>query len=81
MAHYILNKQRSSDYDGYLFEQYSNQKEEELFRMAEEARFLDKNKNLLFHVQYSTINKNKIGLRPEELKEILDNPTKQRGNK
>lgn len=78
IVHYILNKRRSENYDNYLFERYSNQREEELFRTAEEAKFLDKNKNYLFTVQYSTVDADRIGIKKEELNEIVNNPTKQK---
>jgi len=78
IVHYILNKRKNDDYDNYLHERYSNQKEEELFRVAEEAKFLDKNKYQVYLTQYSNINIAKIGLKPEELKEVLNNPTKQK---
>ena len=81
VAHYILNKRRENQYEDYLHNNYSNQKEEELFRMAEEARFLDKNKTLVHTIQYSTINTGRIGIKTEELNEILNNPTKQKGKK
>lgn len=75
IVHYILNKKQGS-YDSYLHENYSNQKEESLFREVEEANFLNKNKPLVNRFMYSNINKAKVGLRASELNEILTNPTK-----
>jgi hypothetical protein len=62
----------------FLYNNYSGQKEEELFRKAEEARFKDKNSSAVHNIQYSNIDKSKIGVKPEELKEIINNPTKKR---
>ena len=41
-------------------------------------RFLDKSKSNVFNNQYSTIDKTKIGVKPEELQNLLSNPQKKR---
>lgn len=74
-ANYVVNKQKSDDYKGYLHEQYSGQKEEELFREMEEAKLVDKNKPFVERVSFSTIDKSKIGIRSKELEDLLTNPT------
>jgi len=76
-VHYILNKTSSeNEYENYLHDNYSNQKEEFLFRQVEEANFLNKNKPLVNRFMYSNIDKAKVGLRASQLDEILKNPTK-----
>lgn len=76
VVHYIINKKTSNDYENYLFDHYSNEKEEFLFREVEEANFLNKNKPLVNRFMYSNIDKSKIGIRASQLDEILKNPTK-----
>ena len=77
IVHYILNKKTSeNEYENYLYDSYSNQKEEFLFREVEEANFLNKNKPLVNRFMYSNIDKSKVGLRASQLDEILKNPTK-----
>lgn len=77
IVHYILNTKNSeNEYDNYLYDNYSNQKEEFLFREVEEANFLNKNKPLVNRFMYKSIDKSKIGLRSCQLDEILKNPTK-----
>lgn len=77
IVHYILNKKTSEhEYENYLFDNYSNQKEEFLFREVEEANFLNKNKPLVNRFMYQNIDKSKIGIRSNELDEIIKNPTK-----
>jgi hypothetical protein len=74
-ANYVVNKQKGKEYGHYLHEQYSGQKEEELFRQAEEAKFVNKNQPFVERVSYSTIDKSKIGIRAKEMEELLGNPT------
>ena len=77
IVHYILNKKTSEDeYENYLYENYSNQQEEFLFRQVEEANFLNKNKPLVSRFMHADIDKSKVGLRASQLDEILKNPTK-----
>jgi len=80
IVHYILNKKStgSNEYENYLYDNYSNQKEEFLFREVEEANFLNKNKPLINRFMYQNINKENIGIRASELDEILKNPTKSK---
>ena len=75
-ANYVINKSKSDDYNTFLYDQYSGQKEEALFREAEEAKYQNKNEPHVQRVGYSTINKDRIGLRASEMNEILSNPTK-----
>lgn len=76
MAHYVVNQSKSDSLNNYLFSQYSGQNEEKLFREAEEKKFLDKNQPYVHRTQYSTIAKNRIGIKSSELEEIMKNPTK-----
>lgn len=80
IIHYVSNKERHLDdefnYNNFYYDQYSNQKEEKLFREAEEAKFLNKNSPSVQRVQYSTILKDRIGIKPEEMETLLNNPTK-----
>lgn len=76
LANYILNKFKLNQSEIYYYNQYSGAKEEELFREAEEKKYLDKNKPFVFRTQYSNVLKDKIGIKSSELDEILKNPTK-----
>jgi len=79
IVHYLENKNRNNSYDSYLYSQYSGQDEQKLFRLTEEQRFLDKNKPNVYNIQYGNIDKEKIGIKPEEMHELLLNPQKKRG--
>ena len=76
ITHYVINTKSNQTYENYLYENYSNQKEEFLFRQVEEANFLNKNKPLVNRFMYTNIKKEKIGLRASELTEIINNPIK-----
>lgn len=75
-ANFVINKENSDEYGKYLFEEYSGQKEEKLFRLAEETKYINKNEPFVQRVNYTTIDKSNIGIRAEEMTEILNNPTK-----
>lgn len=77
-ANYVMNKHSNDEYGTYLYENYSGQKEERLFREAEESKYLNKNTPFVQATQYSTIDKSRIGIKASELSEILNNPTKQK---
>ena len=81
VAHYIINNSKSNEYGQYLYSNYSNQEEEKLFRLAEEAQYINKNPARLHRIQYQNINKSEIGLKKEELDEIINNPAKEKGIK
>jgi hypothetical protein len=74
-ANYIINKERENNYGSYLYNQYSGQIEERLFREAEEAKYLNKNEPFVERVSYSNVIKERIGIKPKELDNILNNPT------
>lgn len=78
-AFYYLNRQgNKSDLEKHYYNQYSNQQEEELFRIAEEARLIDKNQTIVNEVIYPSIKPEyRQGLRDKELQEILANPNKK----
>lgn len=77
IAHYVLNKKSDNeDYSIYLHNQYSNVKEEQLFREVEEANFLNKNKPLVNRLYYKNINRDSVGMKASEFDEIMKNPTK-----
>ncbi len=77
IAHYLMNKKSDNqEYGLYLKNQYSNTKEEALFREVEEANYLNKNKPLVNRLYYSNINKSNIGMKASEFDEIMKNPTK-----
>ena len=76
ISHYINNKVLNHDYENYLYSQYSNQKEEALFREAEELNYMNKNQPFVERTQYHNIDKSRIGLKASELDELLNNPTK-----
>jgi hypothetical protein len=75
-ANFVINKEKSDEYGKYLFDEYSGQKEEKLFRLAEETKYINKNEPFVQRVNYSNIDKNSIGIRADEMTEILNNPTK-----
>jgi hypothetical protein len=75
-ANFVVNKNKNNTYGDYLYENYSNQTEEELFRIAEENKFISKNDPFVQRVSYSNIKKERIGIRANELTELLNNPTK-----
>ena len=75
-ANYVINKSKSNPYNDYLYEQYSGQKEEKLFREAEESKYIDKNQPFVQTVAYNNVDKERIGIRAKELEELLSNPTK-----
>ena len=75
-ANYKINKEKSQTYSNYLYEEYSGQKEEKLFRFAEETKYINKNEPFVQRVNYSTMNKENMGIKAAELTEILNNPTK-----
>jgi len=79
LVNYLENKNRNKKHERYLYKNYSGENEQKLFRLTEEYRFLNKSKSNLFNIQYSTINKKRIGIKPEELNELLSNPQKKRG--
>jgi len=77
VAHYLMNiKSDNLDYGLYLKNQYSNKKEEFLYREVEEANYLNKNKPLINRIQYKNTNQNNVGMRASEFDEIMKNPTK-----
>jgi hypothetical protein len=75
-ANYVINKENNNHHFNYLYDQYSGQNEEKLFRFAEETKYINKNEPFVQRVNYSNIDKTNIGLRGTELIEILNNPTK-----
>lgn len=78
-ANYVINRAKTKPtINEHFYQNYSNQPEEKLFREAEEYRYIDKNPLLVQEIEYSTIDKSKIGLSPSELKEILTNPNKRK---
>jgi hypothetical protein len=77
-ANYIINKEKSREYENYLYEQYSGQQEEYIFREVEEYNYMNKNQPFVERTQYSTILKNKIGIKASELEQIFTNPTKSK---
>lgn len=77
IANYLMNKRSDGkDYEMYLNTQYSNTKEEALFREVEEANYINKNKPLVNRLYYSNVNKENIGMKASEFDEIMNNPTK-----
>jgi hypothetical protein len=79
LINYLENKQRNDFHGSYNYKYYSGQPEQQLFRLTEENNFLNKSKSNLFNVQYTTVNKKRIGIKPEELHSLLTNPQKKRG--
>lgn len=75
-AHFMINKGRC-DLKNHFDQNYSGQKEEKLFREAEELRLLDKNPQVVSDVELSTVKQEYKGFRAKELKEILSNTGKR----
>lgn len=76
-VYYVLNKESKEDYEMYLYEQYSGQQEQALFRIAEEAKIIDKNKYRVYNEEYKSIDTSKIKLNKAEVNEIINNPAAQ----
>lgn len=78
-VNYVFNRLKTKPtIVDHFYQNYSNQPEEKLFREAEEYRYVDKNPLLVQEIEYTAIDKSKIGLSPTELKELLTNPTKRK---
>lgn len=78
IINYLENKTRNESYNNYLYKHYSGQDEQALFRLTEEMRFKDNNNYNLRNIQFTTINKSEIGIKPEELRDLLNNPKKKK---
>lgn len=77
-AHYVINKSRTNDYENFLYDKYSGQKEEKLFREAEEYNYMNKNQPFVERTQYTSVNKEQIGIKASELEDLFNNPTKKK---
>lgn len=74
-AYYIINKEKHG-LKKHFYDAYSGQKEEQLFREAEELRLLNKNPQLVSDIEMSTVKEQYKGIRAKELKKILSDPHK-----
>jgi len=74
-AYYLINKEKHG-LKKHFYDAYSGQKEEQLFREAEELRLLNKNPQLVSDVEMSTVKDQYKGIRAKELKKILSDPHK-----
>jgi len=75
--HYVNFQSNKSELAKHYNENYSNKQEEYLFRVAEEARLVDKNSSIVSEVISPSINKEYRGIRGKELRDILNNPKKK----
>lgn len=79
VIYYLENKARNNQLDSYLFDNYSGHHEQKLFRINEEASLANRSSSNVSDIQYKTINHNRIGVKPEEINDLLNNPKKRRG--